>query len=86
MGKDKRSLFQLIMTIPDDENEDDCGNDFAEPIRLNNGYTLDYSSIASDHRKKDDHHLCTPEPTTFLLALIGLAFIVFRRNKRVFNS
>lgn len=74
-----------------EDEEEDCGGDFAAPVtNLNSGYTLDYTTISiigerkDKDKDKDDHPLSTPEPSAFLLMIIGLATIFFarRKNKR----
>lgn len=68
-----------------DENEEDCGADFAAPlIYSNTGYTLDYTTISSskDKDKDKDDPLVTPEPSMILLVLIGLIAILFARKRK----
>lgn len=81
MGEGENLFIQTAL-IMEDEYEEDCGGDFAYPVYLNNGYTLDYTTISSSYRRDDEHRpLITPEPSAFLLLVLGVLCVLFVRNK-----
>jgi len=70
-----------------EENEEDCGADFAAPLVYSNtGYTLDYTAIYNikykDKDKDKDDPLTIPEPSMILLVFLGLSAILFARERK----
>lgn len=72
-----------------EENEEDCGADFAAPLVYSNtGYTLDYTAIYNikykdkDKDKDKGDPLTIPEPSMILLVFLGLSAILFARKRK----
>lgn len=81
----------IMLEDTHDQNEEDCGSDFDAPlVYSNNGYTLDYTTIAiskykykdKDKDKDKDDPLVIPEPSMILLVAIGLIAILFARTRK----